>query len=172
MLKDKTKKQLAQELKVLHQVVKELEKTRSDLQQMETSSRKAAERYRIVADTAYDWEFWLSPDAQFIYSSPSCKRITGYSADEFIEDPTLLYRVIHPKDLPNVMDHMNRRSNGNGPAEIQFRITHREGSERWIASAFQSIYDNDSKYIGIRGSNRDVTSRKQVEVEREKSSEK
>jgi phosphoserine phosphatase RsbU/P len=162
--KDKSKKQLAQELTMLRQVVCELEKSRNDLRQMEARSKEAAQKYRIVADTAYDWEFWLSPDAQFIYSSPSCERITGYSADAFVEDTTLFYRILHLEDLPNVTDHMNRRTNGAGPVEIEFRINHRDGSERWIASAFQPVYDAESRYLGIRGSNRDITKRNQVEI--------
>ena len=167
VMKDKSKKQLAQELTMQRVVVSELEKSRNDLLQMEAKSRKDAQKYHVIADTSYDWEIWLSPDAQFIYSSPSCERITGYSADEFVEDPTLFYRILHSEDLPIVMDHMNRRTNGIGLVEIEFRIRHRDGSERWIASAFQSIYDAKSRYIGTRGSNRDITKRKQVEVERE-----
>ncbi len=162
--KDKSKKQLAQELTMLRQVFCELEKSRNDLRQMEARSRKEAQKYRIVADTTYDWEIWLSPDAQFIYTSPSCERITGYSANEFVEDSTLFYRLIHSEDLPNVTSHMNRRTNGNGLVEIEFRIGHRDGSERWISSAFQPVFDSESRYLGIRGSNRDITERKQVEI--------
>ena len=44
-------------------------------------------RYRIVADNTYDWECWLSPDGTFRYSSPSCERITGYSAGDFLRRP-------------------------------------------------------------------------------------
>ncbi len=166
-MKDKSKKQIAQELTILRELVCELEQSRSDLRQMEARSRQAAQKYRVVADTAYDWEFWLSPDAQFIYSSPSCERITGYSSNEFVEDPTLFYRIIHSDDLPSVTDHMNRRTNGDGLAEIEFRINHRDGSERWIASVFQPMYGAESRYHGTRGSNRDITKRKQVEAERE-----
>ena len=47
-------------------------------------------RYRIVADNTYDWEYWLNPDkTSFVYVSPSCKRITGYDAAEFLNDPEL-----------------------------------------------------------------------------------
>jgi PAS domain S-box-containing protein len=167
MLKDKTKKELAQEVMRLRKAVQELETWENTLAQMEASSRKAAERYLIVADNTYDWEFWLGPDAQFVYSSPSCERITGYFADEFEADPTLFYRIIHPDDLSHVADHMNRRKYEPGLAEIEFRVRRRDGTERWIALAFQPVYDKNSMFLGTRGSNRDISDRKRAEVERE-----
>ena len=43
--------------------------------------KKNEERFRIMADFTYDWEYWVGPDGQFIYVSPSCERITGYRAE-------------------------------------------------------------------------------------------
>lgn len=167
MMKNKTKKELAQEVTMLRKTVQELETWENTLGQMEASSRNEAERYRVVADNTYDWEFWLGPDAQFVYSSPSCERITGYLADEFEADPTLFYRIIRPDDLSNVAEHMNRKKYEPGLAEIEFRVRHRDGFERWLALAFQPVYDKDSRFLGIRGSNRDITDRKRAETERE-----
>ncbi|HNS53420.1 MAG TPA: PAS domain-containing protein [Syntrophales bacterium] len=168
MTKDLSKKQLVQEVSTLRRAMGELEKTAGELVQRESASRRAAERYRIIADNTYDWEFWLGPDAQFIYSSPSCERISGYLAEEFEADPTLFYRMIHPDDLARVSEHMNRRKFEAGLAEIEFRIVRRDGAVRWIALAFQPVYDGSSRFLGTRGSNRDVTERKLAEAEREK----
>ena len=66
MAKDISKKQLGQEVTALRRTVEELEKTASELGQAEAASRRAAEKYRVIADNTYDWEFWLGPDAQFI----------------------------------------------------------------------------------------------------------
>jgi len=40
--------------------------------------RESEERFRTVADFAYDWESWIAPDGHYIHVSPSCERITGY----------------------------------------------------------------------------------------------
>ena len=168
MAKDISKKQLGQEVTALRRTVEELEKTAGELGLSEAASRRAAEKYRVIADNTYDWEFWLGPDAQFIYTSPSCERITGYLAGEFEADPTLFYRVIHPEDLARVSEHMNRRKFESGLAEIEFRIVRRDGAERWVALAFQPVYDGESLFLGTRCSNRDITARKLAEAEREK----
>jgi len=166
--KDLSKRQLVQEVSTLRRAVEELETTAGELGQREAASSRAAEKYRIIADNTYDWEFWLGPDAQFIYSSPSCERISGYLAEEFEADPTLFYRMIHPEDLARVSEHMNRRKFEFGLAEIEFRIVRRDGAVRWVALAFQPVYDGASRFLGTRGSNRDVTERKLAEAGREK----
>jgi PAS domain S-box-containing protein len=45
--------------------------------------RESEERYRTVADYAYDMECWRDPEGRFIHISPSCQEITGYSREDF-----------------------------------------------------------------------------------------
>ena len=86
MAKDITKKQLVQEVSTLRRTVEELEKAAGDLEQVEAASKRAAEKYRVIADNTYDWEFWISADGMMIYCSPSCERITGFSSSDFINN--------------------------------------------------------------------------------------
>ena len=62
----------------------------SERQQAEEALRESEERFRTVADFTYNWEYWLAPDGTFTYISPSVERITGYRADEFLQDPGLV----------------------------------------------------------------------------------
>ena len=167
-MKEMTKKELVQEGKALRKALDEAEAAIGHLRQEAAMACKAAQKYRIIADNTYDWEFWLGPDAQFIYSSPSSERVCGYLAEEFEADPTLFYRMIHHEDLARVSEHMNRKKFEAGLAEIEFRIVRRDGVERWVAMAFQPVYDGDSRFLGTRCSNRDITQRKLAEGEREK----
>ena len=66
------------------------------------------EKFRIVADFTYDWEFWMAPSGEFIYMSPACERITGYSIEEFTQDSHLLERLIHPDDYDEVVRHLDK----------------------------------------------------------------
>ena len=59
--------------------------------QMDDALRKSEEKYRTVADFTYDWEFWLGPDDDFLYCSPSCQRITGHSAAGFQKSRMHIY---------------------------------------------------------------------------------
>ncbi|MEJ2748276.1 MAG: PAS domain S-box protein, partial [Anaerolineae bacterium] len=125
--------------------------------------RESEERYRIVADNTYDWEFWTDPDGQFLYSSPSCQRITGYTVDQFMRESDLLHRIVHPGDYEQFLRHEQRVAETKLPNEIEFRILHADGSVRYIGQACQPVYDELGQYLGVRGSNRDITERKQAE---------
>ena len=121
-------------------------------------------RYRIIADNTYDWEYWLSPDkTAFEYISPSCKRITGYDAAEFLKDPDLFTRIIHPVDRHLVAHHLEERIRHNQTYELEFRIIRSDGAVRWIGHACQPVFGDNGQFLGTRGSNRDITARKQAE---------
>lgn len=47
--------------------------------------------------------------------------------------------------------------------EVEFRILRSDGSLLWIEHACQSVYNEEGLFLGTRGSNRDITGRKQSE---------
>ncbi len=136
----------------------------------EDALRESEERYRTIADFNYDWEYWVTPEGNFLYMSPSCERITGYLAKEFIDDPELMNRIIHPDDLTEMLDHYHsvRKVNHQTMGHRDFRIIRRDGETRWIAHVCQPVYDKAGQPLGRRGSNRDITDRKRLEQEKEK----
>jgi len=125
--------------------------------------RKSAETLRIVLDFTQDWEYWRSPDHRFLYISPSCERITGYSRDEFLEDPELYTRIIHPEDRERVISHFNEDEERGQPCELEFRILRRDGRERWLGHACQDVIDSQGRSLGRRVSDRDITAYKEAE---------
>jgi len=131
----------------------------------EVALQESEERYRTVADFTYDWEYWLAPDGQFIYISPSCERITGYSSEEFVNDPGLFEKIIHPDDHSTVINHLGEEQSLEKSVSIDFRIITRRGEERWISHVCQAVYGADETYLGRRASNRDISKRKQMQEE-------
>ncbi|MEQ8757251.1 MAG: PAS domain S-box protein [Coleofasciculus sp. G1-WW12-02] len=129
----------------------------------EEELRQSEERFRTVANFTYDWEYWLNPDAQFIYVSPSCERITGYCADEFLQDASLLESIIHPEDREKFAQHRCATAVNQRVSGIDFRILTKTGELRWISHICQSVQSAEGDWLGIRASNRDITERKQAE---------
>lgn len=122
------------------------------------------EKFHTVADYTYDWEYWEGPAQEILYMSPSCERVTGYSPAEFLADPDLLSRIIHPDDLHLMTAHRHDVADEN-EAAVDFRIVRRDGEIRWIAHGCQSVYGRDGQFMGRRVNNRDVTERRQAESE-------
>lgn len=149
----------------------ELEHYQNDLENLvaeRTAALKETElRYRTVADFTYDWETWIGSDGRWIYCSPSCLRISGRRADEFINKPELFLEIIHPDDRPFMQSHLDCciRPDGGLEAAFQFRISMPDGSARWLEHVCVPVYDEAGRYIGRRATNRDITERRRSEEE-------
>lgn len=148
------------------ELLKTNERLKSEIQERkraEEALRLSETKYRIVSDNTYDWEWWFSPEGDFVYVSPSCERVTGHQPHEFLSDVQLLHRIIHPEDRPTFEDHHRDVESRFVSGEVEFRIIRRDGSVRWLAHACQPVFDSAGQYLGRRGSNRDITERKQAE---------
>ncbi len=143
--------QLSQEVAVRRQAEQDLTETRLC--------------YRTVADFTHDWEYWETMEFVLRYCSPSCERITGYSAQEFIADPRLLQRIVYPEDASIWEQHRAELWGASVPTVIQFRIRKKDGSVRWMEHAWQAVRGEDGMFLGVRASNRDITDRKEREIE-------
>jgi len=130
----------------------------------EENLRKSEEKFRTLAEYTNDWEYWIDQHQNFLYSSPSCEKITGYKAAEFEQNPGLLFEIVYPDD--QIIFHYHKQMEDVAfevSEEIQYRIIHSDGTIKWIGHVCQPIFDASGKYIGIRGSNRDITKRKEIE---------
>ena len=137
----------------------------TERKQAEESLRESEEQFRTVADFTYDWEYWIAPDGRYLYVSPSCERITGYNSDEFLNDPGLLEKIVHPDDQSTFVTHLRKTEQREGAFDLDFRIITRDGKERWINHVCQPVYGSDGGYLGQRASNRDISKQKLMQEE-------
>jgi PAS domain S-box-containing protein len=140
-----------------------LRREMKERQRIEEALRRSETKYRTVADNTYNWEWWRNPEGDFVYVSPSCQKITGHAPAEFVADPGLLLRIIHPDDRASFAAHQTEVEEKLTWGEIEFRILRPDGSERWLAHACQPVFDEQGQILGRRGSNRDITERKRAE---------
>lgn len=158
---EKQVKERTAELQIINEQLRNEIKIR---RQQEQSLIIAEEKYRTVADFTYNWETWINPQGEYIYVSPSCKRISGYNVEDFMQNPQLFVLIAHPEDRAMVEDHFVKALKGDvAIGALEFRIITREGKERWIGHHCQPVYDANGRFMGQRGSNRDITQRKEAE---------
>ncbi len=153
--------QLSKLEKTIRQLQSELSETKDSLYRsgLEINDlRDERDHFRLVADFASDWEIWFDPEGKFRYLSPSCQTITGYTVQEFTQTPELLYGIILPDDLPSFREFMSdilSFSEIGKPCE--FRILTRSKQLRWCEMNCKAVFDQHGKYLGQRGSVRDIT---------------
>jgi PAS domain S-box-containing protein len=163
--KDKTKEDLLAELESLRRQVAALEDLQHQLKSREEDLLRSEERFRTFADSTYDWETWRAPDGRYLYVSPSCERITGYRSEEFMADPSLTARIVHPDDQDLTARHFLEDFRAAEVIHIDFRIIARNGEELFISHYCQGVFGKNGEWLGRRASNRDISIRKRAEME-------
>jgi len=155
---------------ILVRTVKRLKKEVQERRQAEEALAEAEQRYRTVADFTYDWEYWLGPEKDLLYVSPSCERITGYLPEEFLmKDYGQLIKIVHPDDREAVQAHITEEFESDETCHLDFRIITRSGETRWISHYCQPVSDSHGERLGRRAGNRDITERRQGEDALQKS---
>ena len=133
---------------------------------VEDALRESELKFRTLADWTYDWELWVDSEGNYVYISPSCERTSGYSPEEFIDNPSLFQAITHPDDLNRYLEHKQLiHDKTAGVSGLEYRIIARDGSEHWIDHVCRPLFDKDDNYLGRRVSNRDISLRKMAEKE-------
>ncbi|MDP3010123.1 MAG: PAS domain S-box protein [Methylococcales bacterium] len=139
----------------------------TDRKQVEQALKESEIKFKTVADFAYDWEYWVDKNGQVIYMSPSCERISGYTAEEFLADNLPLKKIIHPDDEKLWDAHAGKVhffDQIDDTDELDFKIIKKDGSIAYIGHLCRPVFDDKGHSLGRRVSNRDVTERKQAEA--------
>jgi PAS domain S-box-containing protein len=123
--------------------------------------QESEQKLRVVTDFTYTWEYWVSPERHFIFMSPSCEFLTGYSREEFLADPELLVRIIHPDYQAQMLEHFNNAPKAfQDNEELEYRIITKSGRAIWLGHICRPVFDHHGAYLGRRVSNRDITHQK------------
>jgi PAS domain S-box-containing protein/putative nucleotidyltransferase with HDIG domain len=124
-------------------------------------------RYRAILEQIPAIIYTDSPGEfnQTLYINPRVELITGYTAEEWIADSLLWFKIIHEDDKERVWEE-NRRTESNGePFKEEYRIHTRHGQLRWVHDEAWLIRDAENKPLFWQGFIIDITDRKQAEME-------
>ena len=128
-----------------------------------------SERLELVAQGAYDglWDWDLRTDE--IYYSPRWKAMLGYADEELKNSPATWDLLIHPEDSERAAAALQNFLNSRETSyEIEYRMRHKGGLERWILSRGTAKRDRDGKPLRLAGINADITDRKRLQEEMER----
>ncbi|NQU84876.1 MAG: PAS domain S-box protein [Mariniphaga sp.] len=139
----------------------------------EKNLKESELKFRLLAEFTYDWEYWIDQDGKYIYLSPSCERITGYSPKDFYNNPELLFDLVHPDYAKKVYSHYSKKAEDQKSIfNFEFLIINSSGNLRWLEHNCTPVFDNQGNFMGRRGNNRDITERKKTEEKLKESEER
>jgi len=162
MVKERTS-DLEQAQKAILNIVEDLKKENEARRKSEEKLRESEEKYRLIADNTDDLIYWMDPSGNLPYISPSCQRLTGYMPEEFINNPKLIDEIVYQEDIEIYKQHSQVLFKENPPDNLEFRIVTKTGEILWIQHSCGSIFTEDGKYAGRRGTNRNIAGRKLAE---------
>ncbi len=131
-----------------------------DLYQLESVRRASDERYERVLTGINDgvWDWNLENHELFI--SPRCKAILGFDDDQLPNRLSSFFERIHPDDRARVSSALQQHWEHDEPYHEEFRLRHRDGSNRWVLSRGQAIRAADGHAVRMLGTATDITDRK------------
>ena len=160
------KDQLIKELAEARLQITELEKSTFDSKQMEEALKESEERYRRITSAITDYIFTVHVEdgiAVRTMHTPVCETVTGYTAEEFNNDPFLWLNMVVDEDQKLVRDHASRILEGENVGAIEHRIRRKDGSVRWVSNTPVLHRDPGGILISYDGVIRDITEQKQAE---------
>lgn len=110
-----------------------------------------------LLDTVPDlvYRYRLRPAPGFEYVSRSSTALIGYSPEDHYADPELGRRIVHPDDMPLLLDAVERP---DPDAVYRIRWRHKDGRELITELRLTPIYDRDGQLEAIVGVSRPVPS--------------
>ncbi|MGE5401558.1 MAG: PAS domain S-box protein [Ignavibacteriales bacterium] len=98
------------------------------------------------------------------YHSPKCFTITGYTPEEYGQDPDLWIKMVYKDDRKKVIDLFNALKENQQQTQIEHRINHKNGSIRWIANTYTLELNSSGEITRMDGFILDITDRKMAET--------
>ena len=135
----------------------------------ESALATAEERFRELVEwlPAVVYEADTGPDGAFHYVSPQITELLGYSADEWMSDPTLWRRRLHADEQEQVLEleriHESQARRGGDRLGSEYRMTHRSGRTVWVRDIARLSTDDDGNAFW-RGVLTDITAERNAQL--------
>ncbi len=124
----------------------------------EEQLRKAEEKYQALINGVAETFFRISfPDGEIEYIATSVKDVFGYSAEEFISNPLLIRKILHPDFSDLVRQNLADIKKGKVKQVVEYKIIDSEGKERWIRQSSREVFDSGGRIVALEGICRDIT---------------
>jgi PAS domain S-box-containing protein len=167
--RESSEEQLLREIEKLRGRLASLEQADVERRRAEESLRASKERHRLIVENISEivYAVDISDDpvagrVQFV--SGRVHDILGYRPEEFLHDPNLWLRIIHPDDLDAVVENTRAMAVRKQGGTREYRLRHKQtNAYHWMEDKVVLQLDSHGTVVGLQGVTREVSERKRAE---------
>jgi PAS domain S-box-containing protein len=135
--------------------------------------RKAEVRYRTLVEEVPAVTFMISledagDELRELYVSPQIETLLGFSQKEWLEDPVLWHRQLHPEDRDRWNVEFAPTVAEGAAFSSVYRFVARDGRVVWVRGEAKVIWDDAGRPLYLQGIAFDITALKEAEEELKK----
>ncbi|MDP7422945.1 MAG: PAS domain S-box protein, partial [bacterium] len=128
--------------------------------------KESERRYRRITEAVTDYIFTVFVVAGHPVKTvhgEACVAVTGYTTEEFENNPFLWIAMVPEEDRPKVKKQAASVMKGVEPKPLEHRIIRKDGQIRWVRNKLVPHYDIRGNLLSYDGLIRDVSERKRTE---------
>ncbi|MAD46631.1 MAG: hypothetical protein CMI02_09720 [Oceanospirillaceae bacterium] len=139
--------------------------------QSEDLLQKSETKFRTMAETIQSVVWMATPQLdQILFVNEAVETVWGRNYLSFYNSPGLLFDAIHEEDRGQVLDAIQKRSDGHW--KIQYRVIHPEKGIRHIFDTGTEVVGEKGQADYVVGLASDITDRVETQLELEKALQK
>jgi PAS domain S-box-containing protein len=135
--------------------------------QAEAQLRKMEARYRALVEEipAVTFVAALDEGVNELFVSPQIEALLGFSQQEWLDNPVLWYRQLHPDDRERWSIEFAHTCATGEPFQSIYRLVARDGRVIWVRGEAKLLRDDQGRPVCLQGIAFDLTAIKEAEEE-------
>ena len=129
--------------------------------QTEIALRESEERFRIMADSCPTGIWVTDPDGGIRFINRTYRKFCGVTSEELERDAW--QSRLHPDDAPEVFRAFQRALKEHRSFKAEGGRRRADGEWRWVESHAEPRFSSNGEFLGLVGTSKDVSDRKQAE---------
>ncbi len=127
----------------------------------EAALKESEEKYRLLAENSQDMICLHEPDGRYVYVSPSCRTLLGYTPESLIgNDP---YDYFHPHDIEYIRNKAHQSALKGKLEKVDYRFLHKRGEYLWVQTITKAIFDKKGEVTYLQTTTREIGEQKEYE---------
>jgi PAS domain S-box-containing protein len=139
--------------------------TAGNIRKLLIQAKESETKYKLLLESTPTITYINSPnlDATTQYVSPQVEKLVGYSREEFLEDPILWTKILHPDDRDRVLKENERTVQSGEPFQMEYRLLTKDQRIVWVRDEAILVRNAEGKPQYWLGVWTDISTRKQIE---------